>query len=270
MTAVLDKPRAKAKPKATKSDLQLRMSPINTALDDGHRKLHLAQQSAIATDVGEPVEVLLSFVTEILLPEAIAPLQQTPLTREVVDAVYTGMFPTLAALQGVIALARGSVVEATVREAHDLLDAANSAMEFADTGSALPDKLVAAAQAPAPVRRAAHSDERQDPYVAILHALTCVEAASVNGGTDVLCALHSLTEKASEKVSEANGQLQAGSYSQELHDAASDELAGLLGLLRVLDDGTEPMLSAAETLVILCKAGIDRAIHKQPKAGLHT
>ncbi|MFM9926929.1 hypothetical protein VLK31_28360 [Variovorax sp. H27-G14] len=129
-------------------------------------------------------------------------------------------------------------------------------------------KLVTAAHAPDSIRRAAHSDDVQDPYVVILNALACVQVANLSGGTDVLCALYSLTKKASEKVSQASGMHQAGSYSLELHDAASDELAGLLGLLRVLDDGTEPMLSAAETLVILCKAGIDRAIHEQPKAGV--
>ena len=138
MSAVTNKPRSQAKPKPANDVLQTRMSKIHSALDEGHKKLYLAQQSVIGTDVGEPVEVLLTFVTENLLPEAIAPLQQTPLTREIIDAVYTGMFPTLAALQGVIALARGSVIERTVQEAHDLLDTANSAMDFTDMGDALP------------------------------------------------------------------------------------------------------------------------------------
>lgn len=137
MNAVATKLRAKAKAKSVKSEMQTRLDAINSSLTQGRAKLEIAVQSIVATDLGEPVEVLLSFVTDNLLPEAIAPLRDTPLTRAHIEAAYTGMFPALAALQGVIALSEGSVIQSTVREAHDLLDAANSAMDFNDMGDAL-------------------------------------------------------------------------------------------------------------------------------------
>jgi hypothetical protein len=140
MNAVATKPRAKAKPKAAKSGLQMRLKTILSAIAAGRDKLETAHMAAAQIDLGEPVEMLLRFVLEVELPRALAPLEAEPLTRDDMDAAYTGMFPSLAALEGVIALACGNVIESTVREAHALLDAANSAMDFADMGDVLPHR----------------------------------------------------------------------------------------------------------------------------------
>jgi len=185
MNAVIDKPRAKAKRKAVNDAQQARMSKIHSALDEGHKKLYLAQQSVIGTDVGEPVEVLLTFVTESLLPQAIAPLQETPLTREIIDGVYTGMFPTLAALQGVIALARGTVIEATVRDAHDLLDEANSAMDFSDMRDPESRGSPQPAQVPSPKSPAPDvSGQIFDAYCITTQAqaILCANVSAMNRG----------------------------------------------------------------------------------------
>lgn len=138
MNAVTTKPRAKAKPKAAPSPEQTLFASIMSRLQIGQNKLRLAHQSVEATDVGEPVEVLLGFVTDNMLPEALAQLSIVPVTREALAEVYTGMFPALAALEGVIALAAGSVIEAILREAHFLLDTGNADMDSPDLARMLP------------------------------------------------------------------------------------------------------------------------------------
>lgn len=144
MNAVLDKPHAKAKPKAAKSALQTRLGAIFSNLKLGQEKLQLAHQSVEMTDPGEAAEVLLRTVIEDMLPASIAPMHREPLARADVDASYTGMFPALAAMEGVIALSTGLVIEATLREAFAHLDAANAWMDFTDMGDVLPHRKDAA------------------------------------------------------------------------------------------------------------------------------
>lgn len=162
MSAVLDKPRAKAKPKAEKSALQGRLDKIFTNLKLGQEKLQLAHHSVGLTDPGDAPEILLRAVIEDMLPPAIAPMYRQPLTRAEVDAAYTGMFTSLAAIDGVIALSRGQVIEDTLRDAWVLLDEANSLMDFTDMKDALPEADVAGpAEIPfTPAELALHAEDR--------------------------------------------------------------------------------------------------------------
>jgi len=140
MTAVLERPRAKAKPKAEKSALQARLDKIFANLKLGQEKLQLAHQSVGLTDPGDAPEILLRAVIEDMLPPAIAPMYREPLSRADADAAYTGMFTSLAAIDGVIALSLGHVIESTLRDAWVLLDEANSLMDL--TGiSGLPEAV---------------------------------------------------------------------------------------------------------------------------------
>lgn len=132
MNAVLDKPRTKAKPKAAKSALQTRLDSIFSKLKLGQEKLQLAHQSVAMTDPGDAADVLLLAVIEDMLPLALEPMYRQPLTRADADAAYTGMFTSLAAIDGAIALSRGQVIEPMLREAWVLLDEANSQMDFSD------------------------------------------------------------------------------------------------------------------------------------------
>jgi len=161
MNAVIDKPRAAAKPKATKSTLKTRLDSIFSKLKLGQEKLQLAHQSVELTDPGDAADVLLRAVVEDMLPAAIAPMYRQPLTRSDADAAYTGMFTSLAAIDGVIALSRGEVVESMLREAWVLLDEANSEMDSAYLKD-LPDgsEPVTPAQAPA----ATESDSSWDDH----------------------------------------------------------------------------------------------------------
>ncbi|AVQ80902.1 MULTISPECIES: hypothetical protein [unclassified Variovorax] len=117
MNAVLERPRAKAKPKATKGGLQTRLESIFTNLKLDQEKLQLAHQSVELKHPGDTADVLLRAVIEDLLPAAIAPMYRQPLTRNDTDAAYTGMFTSLAAIEGTIALSRGQVIEPVLREA---------------------------------------------------------------------------------------------------------------------------------------------------------
>jgi hypothetical protein len=264
MNAVTTKPRSQAKPKAAKSDLQLRMSTIHSALDEGHKKLYLAQQSVIGTDAGEPVEVLLTFVTENLLPDAIAPLQQTPLTRDVVEAVYTGMFPALAAIQGVLALARGTVIEYTVREAHDLLDAANSAMDLADMGEVLqrPGDIEPAARPASAVELKAAAawddDEIHEVYCIFGEAIAVMRHRAESANTNLLYGAVFAAERAKEIL--GNG-LSAKDIDQcENASAPTDVACDVLdAALEVFDDQA---LHGAWRLLSIAHSRLDAAVFK--------
>lgn len=138
------KPRAKAAPKGSKSPLQTRLDAIFSNLKQGQEKLQLAHESVEKTDPGDAAEVLLRAVLEDMLPAALSPIQQQPISRQDMEAAYTGMFPALAAIDGVVALSVGQVIESTLREAWVLLDQANTWMDFGDMKDALPE----AAEAP--------------------------------------------------------------------------------------------------------------------------
>lgn len=140
MNTVISKPRAKAERKTKESQEQKWLAGIQSRLQLGAAKLHLAHESAAATDLGTPLEVLLNFITNSMLPGTMAQLSISPLTQQRLDDAYTGMFPILAALQGAISLASGAVIESTLREAHDLLDAGNSDMDTPHLVQLLPQQ----------------------------------------------------------------------------------------------------------------------------------
>ncbi|MFH0128778.1 hypothetical protein ACGLHS_01120 [Variovorax sp. VaC1] len=62
-----------------------------------------------------------------------------------------------------------------------------------------------------------------------------------------------------EKVERAHTAHAEGAHSKDIHDSASHELAGLLGIIRVVnsDSVDDGLLYAAETLVMVAKAQID-------------
>lgn len=112
---------------------------------------------------------------------------------------------------------------------------------------------------PPPVRRAAHTDEAHDPYCVMLQAQAIAEIAATAAATDVYWALASLTDKCTEKAEEAQRALQNGEYSSDLHEQASNELAGLVGLLRALNSDAvdDVLLYALGTLLVVAKAQLD-------------
>jgi len=81
MSAVISKPRAAAKPKATRSTLQAQLDSIFSKLKLGQEKLQLAHHSVELTDPGDAADVLLRAVVEDMLPAAIAPIYRQPLTQ---------------------------------------------------------------------------------------------------------------------------------------------------------------------------------------------
>lgn len=136
MSAVLDKPRAKAKPKAPVRTAQSATAELITALKRGVDKIGMAYDNA---EPGEPAGVLLEHVIDILA-EAIRPIWNEPLTRADTDAAYNAMFVPLAALKGAIALSKDTVIEHVLVEAHAVLDAAQTSIDScAGLSSLLPD-----------------------------------------------------------------------------------------------------------------------------------
>lgn len=139
MSAVINKPRAKAKPKAPERTAQAATAELITALKRGVDRVGMAYDNA---EPGEPVGVLLEHVIEILA-EAIRPIWNEPLTKADTDAAYSAMFVPLAALKGVIALSKDTVIEHVLIEAHAVLDAAQTSIDScAGLSSLLPDGAV--------------------------------------------------------------------------------------------------------------------------------
>jgi hypothetical protein len=107
-----------------------------------------------------------------------------------------------------------------------------------------------------PLRAASWAD-RYDPCVLLMQACDISEAAAIEAADDATYGVHSLIKKASDSVFTAlAGQ---SSPSADLIQAASDELAGALGVVRAInDDGLDcSLLYVTDTLLRLAKDVLD-------------
>lgn len=260
MNAVATKPRFKANAAPAAPTLQKRLVDIESRLALGRKQLMLASESAELTHAGDALDVLLLHVIETMLPDALLPLDARPITAEAMEAAYTGMFPSLAAIEGVLCLAVGGAIEPLVREAHKLLDAANNDMDFGDMPGALPKaaelKTDTARAVPLPITAETH-----DPYCVMMQARDVMLAAIGESAkpTDAHYGVSSLIDCAVDHVERAQAALQVKAFSGDLHDKASTELAGLLGVLRAVNTSevNDALMYAVETLLMVAKAQID-------------
>lgn len=102
-----------------------------------------------------------------------------------------------------------------------------------------------------------------DPYCLMLQARDVAEtAANDDGSEDSLWGLHSLIEKSVEKVSAAVEEKNAD--SEDLCNRASDELAGVLGVLHAVNDDRldNELVYAVESLLRMAKRQIDTKIER--------
>jgi hypothetical protein len=142
MNAVLDKSRAKAKPKAAKSAVVVQQPKIGIAdirswIRAADEKLEAVYDAA---ERGEPLDVLLDHLNHSVLCNPIAIIHREDLTQADVKRLYTALFPVLACLQGAIKLAEGTVLQHSLGEAFALLDAAQTALDpVNDAVRALPE-----------------------------------------------------------------------------------------------------------------------------------
>ncbi|OUM01784.1 hypothetical protein [Variovorax sp. JS1663] len=106
-------------PSTDANNRKARLATLQAALREADEKLEAAYDRA---ERGEPYEVLLGHVAhDLLIGDALAMLDDSP-TRAHAAANFEALFKPLAALQGTIALAQGSGIEGTLKEAFDLLD----------------------------------------------------------------------------------------------------------------------------------------------------
>ena len=82
-----------------------------------------------AAERGEVVDMLLDHINHNIICTPWGIMQRPGLTQADAKRVYNGLFPVLACLQGAIKFAEGTVLHATLREAFDLLDAAQTALD---------------------------------------------------------------------------------------------------------------------------------------------
>ncbi|SEF19401.1 hypothetical protein ABL840_04890 [Variovorax sp. NFACC27] len=256
----------KAKPKAPAATLADRTNSVIGSIKRAQAKLVMALEAA---EPSSPAEMVLNQLCLSWLPSALEPVFRPSLTKGSAEATYEALFPPLAVIEAVIALAKGTVLEHTLREGHALLDAAHTELDSCgELTKLLPEDPSESEDSPvlesttnevlhkAP---AAPAIEEHDPYCVILQARDVAQAAADTAATDMHWGIHSLIEKAVEKVEQANSAYVNGTLSKPLHDDASNELAGLLGIIRAvntdsLDDG---LLYAVETLVTVAKSQID-------------
>lgn len=107
---------------------------VRSELRSAYCELEMARD---ATDIGDPAHALLNLADE-LMRSQIAVIGHDSLTRLIVGRVYEAMFATLAILQGVMALTKGTVAFHTVQQAHALLDNAHTALDVGPVLDALP------------------------------------------------------------------------------------------------------------------------------------
>ncbi|WP_431509892.1 hypothetical protein [Variovorax sp. DAIF25] len=128
MNAVLEKPRLAKRTKAAPQAPADPLAAINASIGEAMKKLEMVHHALVATDLGEPAELLVRALIDNWLPSAFAPLAYKPLTKPDLEQCYEAMFVPLAALEGAIALTKGTLPETTLQEALSLLDRANTEM----------------------------------------------------------------------------------------------------------------------------------------------
>jgi hypothetical protein len=364
MNAVLNRPRAKASKRPTVAakaePTAVTIADIRQWIGTAEEKLEMAYDAA---ERGEPIDTLLDHINHNVILEPNRIIQRDDLTQSDAGRVYKLLFPVLACLEGALKLADNTVVHSTLKEAFDLLDAAQTALDAVDEAvrtlpaggpehdfrrgrdlaiemlrkcrdepkgsechrrdhalgaqrlnivddyfvevlceqslldgftSVLSDalgataldsehfadlsfegtragepvaegtdvELDAAARAVEPTARAirtAPDDEAPDPYSVMHQALEVARAAASNGVTDMHWGLCSLVEAGMRHVERAQDAINAKAFSEDLHNKASCELAGLLGVLRAAntDAVDDSLLYAVETLVVVAKEQID-------------
>ena len=270
MNAVLNKPRAKVTKRSTTAPAKKDpLAELREAIALADEKLEMAYEAA---EPGEYVDTLIDHVCHGLLGDAVRPLQSPQVTQADSMRVYRDLFPVLACLQGAIKLAEGTVLTSTLEEAFAILDAAQNALDSAtETVRALPpghdrsheltteevsdagldNELPAIQQHPLP-------GQLQDPVSIMTQALEVMLMAAVESGSDVMWGLHALVENGWGDVDQAHRVLrEAGKPRTELHDKASETLAGVLGVLRAVQTEHGELVGAVATLVTIAKLQLD-------------
>ncbi|MBJ2155303.1 hypothetical protein [Variovorax sp. IB41] len=130
MNAIIDKPRAKAKPKAAKNVIvqqpKVSIADIRSWIRAADEKLEAVYDAA---ERGEPLDVLLDHLNHSVLCTPIAIIHREDLTQADIKRLYAALFPVLACLQGAIKLAEGTVLQHSLGDAFALLDAAQTALD---------------------------------------------------------------------------------------------------------------------------------------------
>ncbi|MBC7601421.1 MAG: hypothetical protein H7255_02020 [Ramlibacter sp.] len=118
---------------------------LDVRLEDLRNKLRAADQiiedAYDACPQATALDHLLDWINHSAMYEATRPMKknETP-SKADADSTYQAMFAPLAALEGAIALAAGGLLEAPLREAFRLLDAAHDECDSAALGAVLPDE----------------------------------------------------------------------------------------------------------------------------------
>lgn len=216
-------------------------------------------------DSGDHGDRLMRLGINVVLPDLLETLQPDAYTESSVSEALNVMYDLEAAVMGAEAMHRGDARGTLLGLALSILDDLSNHMDrfkFWPQESPVPAGSAESTMqgaASLPIHRAAHIDETHDPYSVMLQAQAVAEIAATEAATDVHWAIHSLVEKSTEKTEKAQRALQSGRISIELHEAASNELAGVVGMLRALNNDAvdDVLLYALETLLVLAKAQID-------------
>ncbi|MCR8961185.1 hypothetical protein M0765_026680 [Variovorax sp. S2] len=243
---------------ATGDDWKARLATLQAACTEADEKLEMAYDAA---ERGEPVDTLLDHINHALLPDAVRPMFLGQPTKADAAATYDALFAPLACLEGALALAAGTVIHGTLKEAFDLLDWAQTECDGAALGKLLP------AQAEQDDRQ--HSERETAPshsfeangiedgaYLIANEAIAIIRARAEEVGSDLVYGAIYVAERAKDILGE-------GIHARDVQ-MCEDASAPLAVAIAVLEAGVhahdDVALHGALRLLELAKTSLDDAI----------
>lgn len=109
-----------------------------------HTADHTLEAAYDAAEPGSAVDVLLDLIAHDLMCSVMSPLMRDadeadiPVTKGSIEVAHQTLFPVLAALEGAMALATGTVLSATLAEAFNLLNWAQDECDSVALGALMP------------------------------------------------------------------------------------------------------------------------------------
>ena len=237
-----------------------RLAALRATLHTADEKIEAAYDAA---ERGTPVDVLLHLIAHDLLCTALRPVLRNedeasvPVTKSDLDAAHDALFPVLAALEGAMALAAGTVLSTMLEEAFKLLNWAQEESDAAALGALLPALPPPPPKPPTVATAEVVTDHMHSPACLVTEGVAVIRCAAMELNSPMVWGLHSLSKVVSAAADKAWDDVSPP--DEELLNDVSAQLDELLSLFEAVNnDGLDCMLLyAAESLLNAAKMMID-------------
>lgn len=243
---------------ATGDDWKARLATLQAACTEADEKLEMAYDVA---ERGEPIDPLLDHINHALFPDAVRPMFLEQPTKADAAATYAALFAPLACLEGALALAAGTVIHGTLKEAFDLLDWAQTECDAAALGKLLPaqaehDDRQHSERETAPSHSFEANGIEDGAYLIASEAIAIIRARAEEVGSDLVYGAIYVAER-------AHGILGDGIRARDMQ-MCEDASAPIAVAIAVLEAGVhahdDVALHGALRLLELAKTSLDDAI----------